>query len=558
MGDIGVLNQGWKLVLKESIWCFVAARKTVCGFRDTIGVFIRQHWPNVCYGFGRLGRLLCFLMILWRDCFVRGCRSLFGLGTAALLVIIWSCFLSLTSMSCLLYLLLGMGTAGCAVCYLGFTPGLLIVGLFTLLILRSYLNFLIVGPLFIVGGFLFSLNHIRLVVLVATVYALYHVKHQVGWFGVSISINLAFLSCDALICMLQSCDNPSEKIQFEEQKVPESFVEDDFPKENKFSVPSEESEEVHSCKSSSKPDATSNLMNKQKNVSTVSIPVVKNDRNAINEMKRILGCLDHYEALGFSRYKNVDATFLKKEYKKKAMLVHPDKNMGSPLASESFKKIQCAYEVLSDSMKKRDYDELLRNEELKSLYHKSASTSCQESTDYYSEESRRIQCTKCGLSHIWICTNRAKSMARWCQDCCQYHQAGDGDGWVEYKGSLTSDQPQKVEIPRAFVCAQSKIFDVSEWAICQGMACRPNTHRPSFHVNMVGLEKTQRCSPNRYPWDFDAEMTDEEEEFDLWLQQAVASGFFCETSKRRKSWSRFKLSQKKVKKQWTRMSRWSH
>lgn len=24
-----------------------------------------------------------------------------------------------------------------------------------------------------------------------------------------------------------------------------------------------------------------------------------------------------------------------------------------------------------------------------------------------------------------------------------------------------------MEIPRAFVCAESKIFDVSEWAICQ-------------------------------------------------------------------------------------------
>lgn len=28
-----------------------------------------------------------------------------------------------------------------------------------------------------------------------------------------------------------------------------------------------------------------------------------------------------------------------------AMVVHPDKNMGIPLASESFKKLQCAYEV---------------------------------------------------------------------------------------------------------------------------------------------------------------------------------------------------------------------
>lgn len=30
------------------------------------------------------------------------------------------------------------------------------------------------------------------------------------------------------------------------------------------------------------------------------------------------------------------------------------------------------------------------------------------------------------------------------QDCCQYHQAKDGDGWVEYKGSLVLSGPQKV------------------------------------------------------------------------------------------------------------------
>lgn len=34
------------------------------------------------------------------------------------------------------------------------------------------------------------------------------------------------------------------------------------------------------------------------------------------------------------------------------------------------------------------------------------------------------------------------------QDCCQYHQAKDGDGWVEYKGSLVFNRPQKVLIFR--------------------------------------------------------------------------------------------------------------
>lgn len=89
----------------------------------------------------------------------------------------------------------------------------------------------------------------------------------------------------------------------------------------------------------------------------------------------------------------------------------------------------------------------------------------------------------------------------------------------------------------------------------QGMGCRPNTHRPTFHVNMVGLEKPERSNSSRYPWDLDAKMADEEEEFELWLKQALASGLFSETSKRRKSWGPFKLPQKKEKKQWNhRMS----
>lgn len=94
----------------------------------------------------------------------------------------------------------------------------------------------------------------------------------------------------------------------------------------------------------------------------------------------------------------------------------------------------------------------------------------QDVPDYCAEESRRIQCTKCGNAHIWVCTKRSKAKARWCQvslsdsafqyflllyflyklewfwlqDCCQYHQAKDGDGWVEYRGSLVFDRPQKV------------------------------------------------------------------------------------------------------------------
>ncbi|XP_028081248.1 uncharacterized protein LOC114282713 isoform X1 [Camellia sinensis] len=545
MEDIGLFKQGWKW-LQSKRHCYPVARTAVISFRDKIGMFMERHWPMVCSGCARLGRILLLLLIYWWDCVLRGVRSFIGLGSVALLLIMWSCFLSLTSMSCLVYVLMSMGAAGAAVQYLGYTPGLFIVGLFAILILWMYANFWIMGTLFIVGGYLFSLNHARLVVLMATIYAVYCVKVRVGWLGVLLSINLSFLSNDVLNYLLQWCDNLSENSHFEEQKEPESFAEDDLSGECGYSVPIDEPEKLHSCKSSSKTAATSSVICKQKESSAKQ--VVREDTSSIDEMKRILGSTDHYEALGFPRQKKIDAMLLKKEYRKKAMLVHPDKNMGSPQASESFQKLQCAYEVLSDSVKKRDYDEHLRKEESKRVSQTSHNASHPDGSDYCSEESRRIHCTKCGNSHVWVCTNRSKAKARWCQDCCQYHQAKDGDGWVEYKGSLVFDQPQKVEIPRAFVCAESKIFDVSEWAICQGMACRPNTHRPSFHVNMVGLEKTQRSNSSRYPWDLDAEMTDEEEEFELWLQQALASGIFSETPKRRKSWSPFKLHQKKGKK----------
>lgn len=48
--------------------------------------------------------------------------------------------------------------AGVAVQYLGYTPGLFIVGLFAILILWMFANFWITGTLLIVGGMIFFLS----------------------------------------------------------------------------------------------------------------------------------------------------------------------------------------------------------------------------------------------------------------------------------------------------------------------------------------------------------------------------------------------------------------
>ena len=152
-------------------------------------------------------------------------------------------------------------------------------------------------------------------VLVATLYAIYSVKVRVGWFGVLLSINLSFISNDILNYLLPLCDNVSESQQFEEQKESESITEDDISGKCDFSVPIDEAEKMQSFKSSSKAAATTTVFSKQKE-SSVS-QVVREDVSSVDEMNRILGSVDHYEALGFQRHKKIDAATLKKEYRKK-------------------------------------------------------------------------------------------------------------------------------------------------------------------------------------------------------------------------------------------------
>jgi molecular chaperone DnaJ len=63
---------------------------------------------------------------------------------------------------------------------------------------------------------------------------------------------------------------------------------------------------------------------------------------------------DYYEILGIT--KSASAEELKKSYRKVAMQYHPDRNPGDKAAEEKFKEAAEAYEVLSDSDKRAQYD----------------------------------------------------------------------------------------------------------------------------------------------------------------------------------------------------------
>ncbi|PAA48018.1 hypothetical protein BOX15_Mlig023100g2, partial [Macrostomum lignano] len=95
----------------------------------------------------------------------------------------------------------------------------------------------------------------------------------------------------------------------------------------------------------------------------LSHPVAMQTANSANQeqsdcVSRILiasRCANHYEVLGVA----MDATEqeVKRAYRKLALLCHPDKNpSASGAASEAFKALVSAFEVLSDPIRRRQYD----------------------------------------------------------------------------------------------------------------------------------------------------------------------------------------------------------
>jgi DnaJ-class molecular chaperone len=63
---------------------------------------------------------------------------------------------------------------------------------------------------------------------------------------------------------------------------------------------------------------------------------------------------DYYAILGVD--KKTDLAEIKKQYRKRAMAFHPDRNPDNPEAELKFKELAEAYGVLSDPQKKKEYD----------------------------------------------------------------------------------------------------------------------------------------------------------------------------------------------------------
>ncbi|XP_010471995.1 PREDICTED: uncharacterized protein LOC104751689 [Camelina sativa] len=492
-----------------------SAKSRVYKARDLVLTKMRQVFPVVFRWLMHFGSIVLLLSLVWLDCAIRGFDSFIRMGTASFFSILWCGLFSAFSMIGMTkFILISVATVLVSL-FIGFVVGSVTLAISGLILLWLYGSFWTTLLFLFFGGLAFMMKHERIALFIITVYSVYSAKSYVGWLGLLLAFNLAFISTDALIYFFK------------------------------------------------------NKVNQQ---STAGGP-------SEDEVSRLLNCADHYSALGLARYGNVDMAYVKREYRKKAMLVHPDKNMGNERAAEAFKKLQNAYEVLLDSVKQKSYDDELKKEELMNYFRRFQNSSQKEtrghgfsgsgfgSSEGEGEEAfrecRQIACKKCGNLHAWYLTKKSKSTARWCQDCKEFHQAKDGDGWVEQSSQhVLFGLFQKVDMPRAYVCADSKIYEASQWYICQGMRCPANTHKPSFHVNMnataskrgtsgsSGQRGNQRM-PNTNP---DETMT--EDEFYEWLQNAVQAGMFDNASESPSSATASSTSsssskkKKKGKKQW--------
>lgn len=156
-------------------------------------------------------------------------------------------------------------------------------------------------------GVLYRLKHERLAVFVVNLYSVYCAWTYVGWLGLIFGLNLSFVSSDILIFFLRNNVNDYRRPNSSPDQTTGVQGEPSFYSGGSV-PPSADDVYVHTADRGTGIPSTSGF---------------DTDMTSEDEVLRLLNSTDHYSALGLSRFQNIDASVLKKEYRKKVILLYP-------------------------------------------------------------------------------------------------------------------------------------------------------------------------------------------------------------------------------------------
>lgn len=110
--------------------------------------------------------------------------------------------------------------------------------------------------------------------------------------------------------------------------------------------------------------------------------------------------MDYYQILGISQ--NADDEAIKKAYRVLAKQYHPDRNPGDKEAEEKFKEVSEAFEVLSDSVKRAEYNSrgYVSGRGFKQEYRKSTGNSTERDEAYVHSASHRYKASQEELDSV--------------------------------------------------------------------------------------------------------------------------------------------------------------
>jgi len=162
---------------------------------------------------------------------------------------------------------------------------------------------------------------------------------------------------------------------------------------------------------------------------------------------------------------------IKGNYRKLALLVHPDKYLESQ-GDEAFKVLDSAFKTLTDPEKREKLMEEDRRRKEWEQFTQRYSNFEEDFETVFNDLLNSIACSKCeGKHRRTLVKDRTFYEARWCSDCNAKHSANDGDVWAE--NSLFGLNWT------CYVCMDGEIFELTEWAECQDLRSTipVNSHR---------------------------------------------------------------------------------